>query len=60
MVYFTELWDVFSKLDSDGDRRLTFAEFRASLDTLGEEIAEEDALDEFEMMDTDGSESSNM
>eukprot|EP00437_Effrenium_voratum_P020806 CAMPEP_0181446024 /NCGR_PEP_ID=MMETSP1110-20121109/25892_1 /TAXON_ID=174948 /ORGANISM="Symbiodinium sp., Strain CCMP421" /LENGTH=400 /DNA_ID=CAMNT_0023570091 /DNA_START=87 /DNA_END=1289 /DNA_ORIENTATION=- len=34
-IFFNKVWSVFQGLDADGDRRLTFNEFRQGLSSLG-------------------------
>jgi len=50
IVYFNKLWSVFALIDSDDDRRLTFAEFRAGLGKLG--LVNHDAHAVFDRLDT--------
>jgi hypothetical protein len=54
LFYFTKLWAVFTKMDADGDRRVTFAEFQRNLGALGVTLSQAEARAEFDTMDING------
>jgi hypothetical protein len=52
LFYFNKLFQAFTGLDTDNDRRLDFTEFKQGLDTLGMTIDEKEAQEEFDQMDS--------
>lgn len=52
MLYFTKLWQVFTGLDGDQDRRIDFAEMQHGLRALGVALSTEEAVEAFGAMDT--------
>jgi len=52
VLYFNKLVTAFDKLDKDGDHRINYSEFCASLPVLGLELPEEEAKEQFELMDS--------
>eukprot|EP00928_Gymnodinium_smaydae_P003232 TRINITY_DN11154_c0_g1_i3.p1 TRINITY_DN11154_c0_g1~~TRINITY_DN11154_c0_g1_i3.p1 ORF type:complete len:419 (+),score=91.40 TRINITY_DN11154_c0_g1_i3:116-1372(+) len=51
LVYFNKVWAVFGMVDADGDRRLTFAEFKGASAQMGVSLQASEARDEFDFMD---------
>ena len=51
IVYFNELWDTFEEIDTDGDRRLTKAEFARGGRAVGLSLSAEQAAAEFARVD---------
>eukprot|EP00056_Hartaetosiga_gracilis_P021672 m.25743 g.25743 ORF g.25743 m.25743 type:complete len:559 (-) comp9203_c0_seq1:809-2485(-) len=55
ILYFHKVYTIFNRLDSDGDHRVSFDEFKSEcLPALGLDLSEEDAQNEFDSMDADG------
>eukprot|EP00055_Hartaetosiga_balthica_P004099 m.10115 g.10115 ORF g.10115 m.10115 type:complete len:567 (-) comp3617_c0_seq1:192-1892(-) len=54
ILYFHKLFVIFNELDSDGDHRVNFEEFKQNATVLGLNLSEEEAQMEFETMDDDG------
>jgi len=52
ILYFTKLWTLFEKIDTDTDRRLNFAELRAGINKLGMLSKGKDPQDVFNQLDT--------
>ena len=51
LVYFDRLWDAFTAIDTDDDRRLTLPEFRAGCAAVGIPLAAREAAQEFAICD---------
>jgi ankyrin repeat protein len=51
LVYFNNLWDKFSEIDTSGDRRLTADEFQHGCNVIGEQLSPSEANAQFSAMD---------
>ena len=54
LTYFNNLWETFSQIDTDQDRRLNVEEFTAGCALLGLKLSAAEAREEFEFCDKDG------
>ncbi|EGD79006.1 hypothetical protein PTSG_11815 [Salpingoeca rosetta] len=54
LLYFNCLFDAFDDIDTDDDRRVDFEEFKKGLKVLDMKMGEQDARDEFALMDENG------
>jgi len=54
IFYFNKIWWVFEHSDSDGDRRLTFEEFKFCMNQCGCKVTEAEARQDFSKVDTNG------
>lgn len=54
LLFFSDMWSEFQKIDADGDGRLTLDEFGAAAQRLGDPIAPSEVRREFRKMDDNG------
>ncbi len=54
LLFFSDMWAEFQKIDADGDGRLTLDEFGAAAQRLGDPISPSEVRREFRKMDGNG------
>jgi Ca2+-binding EF-hand superfamily protein len=52
IFWFNKLWQVFEIIDSEHDRRISMSEFQQGMRSLGLNLNSQEAMDEFNKMDT--------